>query len=170
MRISKDLARQIALKLTQKSRDKRDKLKAAWEEAVTISYIQQIPEKVIKLQSLYPEWFKISGNIILEGHGFSWTNVNATEHVIKGKSDNCFLKLDAKLAGQLKALQNAYQDAKQAETNLFEEIETAILGLGTSKKVADHFPDAAKYLPPDGARSMALIPDLSKLTNKIKNQ
>jgi hypothetical protein len=170
MRVSKELARQISFKLTGKGRTKVDKLKREWEKAVTIAYIQQIPERVIKTQGLCPEWFQMTGTITLEGHGFSWTNVNATDRVIKDGHSNAKVKLDPKLADELKTLQIAYQNAKDANEKLQMETENAILALGTYKKIAEHFPQAANLLPTTAAKCMALIPNLDGLTNKLKNQ
>lgn len=156
--------------MTDKGRAKVEKLKKEWEKAVTIAYIQQIPEKVIKTQMLCPDWFQTTGTICLDGHGFSWINVNATERVIKDANSNSKLKLDSKLAGQLKSIQIAWHNAKEENEKLQVETENAILALGTYKKVAEHFPQAATMLPTTAAKCMALIPSLDGLTNKLKNQ
>jgi len=170
MRISKDLARQISFKLTDKGRAKVDKLKKEWQKAVTNAYIQQIPEKVIKLKAQFPEWFVMGETINLDGHGFSWTNVAATQRVIKDGNSNARLKLDGKLAGELKALQKAWEDAKEANEKLQVETENTILALGTYKQITEKFPGAAQYLPNVGPKSMALIPNLDGLKTKLQNQ
>lgn len=170
MRISKELARQISFRLTDKGRAKVDKLKKEWQNAVTQAYIQQIPDKIIKTKAIYPEWFAITESISLEGHGFGWTNVNATERVIKDKNGNAYLKLDAKLATDLKKLQTAWHDAKETNEKLQVETENTILALGTYKQITERFPDAAQYLPNVGPKSMALIPNLDGLKEKLKKQ
>jgi hypothetical protein len=170
MRVSKDLARQISFKLTDKGRAKVAKLKKEWENAVTIAYIQQIPERIIKTQALCPEWFRMTDTITLDGHGFSWINVSATERVIQDCKGNSYLKLDNKLASHLKGFQIAWQNAKDQNEKLQVETENAILALGTCKKVTEHFPQAANMLPTTAARCVALIPSLDGLTNKLKNQ
>lgn len=170
MRISKDLARQISFKLTAKSRAKVEKLKKEWEKAVTIAYIQQIPERIIKTHELCPGWLQTSGIISLEGHGFLWISVNATERVIRDCKGNSYLKLDSKLAYELKVFQIAWQKAKDENEKLQVETENAILALGTYKKVVEHFPQAANLLPTTSAKCMALIPCLDGLNDKLKNQ
>jgi hypothetical protein len=170
MRVSKDLARQISFKLTDKGRAKVAKLKKEWENAVTIAYIQQIPERIIKTHSLCPEWFQMTDTITLDGHGFSWTNVNATERVIKDCKGNSYLKLDNKLASHLKTFQIAWSKAKDENDNLQTETENTILALGSYKQVVEKFPAAAQYLPNVGPKALALIPNLDGLINKIKNQ
>lgn len=170
MRISKDLARQISFKLTDKGRAKVDKLKKEWEAAVTAAYIQQIPQKIIKTKAQFPEWFNITGTIYLEGYGFSWTNVSATTQVIKDKNGNAKIKLDPKLAAELKKIQTAWHDAKEGNEKLQVETENTILALGTYKQITERFPDAAQYLPNVGPKSMALIPNLDGLKAKLQKQ
>jgi DNA-binding MarR family transcriptional regulator len=170
MRISKDMARQISFRLTDKGRAKVENLKKEWQKAVTLAYIQQTPEKIIKTKAQYPEWFQMTDSITLDGHGFSWTNVAATERVIKDSKGNSFLKLNAKLSGDLKVLQTAWHNAKQSNEKLQQETENAILALGTYKQIIEKFPDAAQYLPNVGPKSMALIPNLDGLKAKLQKQ
>ena len=61
-------------------------------------------------------------------------------------------------------------DAEKHAINLRVEIEKALLALGSYKQITEKFPDAAQYLPAIGAKSMALIPNLDGLKQKIKNQ
>lgn len=168
MRISKILASQIAHKLTSKSRDNRDKLKLAFQKAVSDAYVQQLPEKIVKMQSMFPEFFGMSYEIVLDGHGFNFTRVNTEEPVISDGRGRAFLNLNANLARMLKETQTAFQDAQKQADELVKETENSIMALGTYKQVAEHFPAAAQYLP--GPSPLAIIPDLSKLTAKIKNQ
>lgn len=170
MRISKDLARQISFRLTDKGRVKVEKLKREWEKAVTIAYIQQIPEKIIKMQALYPEWFAMTNSVTLDGHGFSWTHVTATERVNEDSKGHAYLKLDNKLASQLKTFQIAWIKAKEENEKLQIEAENTILALGSYKQITDKFPAAAQYLPNVGPKSFALIPNLDGLVDKLKNQ
>lgn len=170
MRISKDLARQISFKLTDKGRAKVEKLKKEWQKAVTAAYIKQVPEKILKIKAQFPEWFATGESITLNGHGFSWTHVTATERVIEDKDGYARLNLDAKLAGELKSLQNAWQAAKEAIEKLQTETENTILALGTYKQITEKFPGAAQYLPNVGPKSMALIPNLDGLKAKLQNQ
>lgn len=170
MRISKELARQISFRLTDKGRAKVDKLKKEWQKAVTEAYKQQVPEKVIKMKAQFPEWFTTGECITLDGHGFSWTNVTATERIIKDGNNNAKLKLDAKLAAELKKVQTAWENAKEANEKLQVETENTILALGTYKQITEKFPGAAQYLPNVGTKSMALIPNLDGLKTKLQNQ
>jgi hypothetical protein len=172
MRISKDLAATIARALTVKSKQKWDQLVKAYKLKIYDHYMKQTPKAVLKCFGLHPEWFETLDNIRFSGHGFSEEYVGVEKKVIANNyGSRARLQLTAEIANDLKDARTASENAEKHYYALKTEIENALLSLGTTKRIAERFPEAIKYLPVAGSSvSMALIPDLNKLQTKIKNQ
>jgi hypothetical protein len=173
MRISKDLAGRISYALTDKTRKKVDALLKAYQLLATTLYSKQIPDEVFKLYHTHPNYFRTSGTIRWYGNGFGRASVSCDGGPLIAESDGgCELKLTPEIADQLKDAELAHRKAKNEYEDLRRETENTLLALGTSKMIVEKFPLAEKYLPVPGnkTKTMALIPNLENLTEKIKNQ
>lgn len=170
MRISKDLAEQIATALTEKSRQKKEHLKRAYRKLVYDAHIATIPEDIKKLYEKHHEYFYVSSSIYLDGHGFNREFVSVDKLVPENRVRK-ETPLDKETAKTLVAAKRAAEDATKQCEDLRQEICNTLLALRTFKKIIEHFPEAEKYLPrTPGAVCLAIIPDLTKLKAKLKAQ
>jgi hypothetical protein len=172
MRISKELALTIGRALSEKSKKKADNLLINYRNLVYCYYMQQVPKTILKAYASSPEWFDTGVTIYFSGFGFNHENVSVDKKVIRNEyGSTCKLILTQEIAETLKRAQIAHKKAKEDYENLKQEIVNALLALGTTKRISEKFPDAIKYLPTSASGvCLALIPDLDKLSNKIKNQ
>lgn len=171
MKISQDLARRIALKLTDKKHNQVEKLLKAYRQLVTDFYRLSTPEDVLICYKKYPDYFEKESYIRFEGHGFRREVVNVIgEYVIANCNRDAWLKLTPEIADTIKKAKSEWEDCKNECDKLLQETNNALLALGTYKKIEEFLPEAAKYLPQTGQKVLALIPNLDKLKDKLQNQ
>jgi len=85
-RITKELAKSIAGKLTEKSKAAMNNAKKEYGKCVRDLYEETIPIEVKEAYAKHPEWFYTKSYISFEGHGFSYENVSVNPYVICGGS------------------------------------------------------------------------------------
>lgn len=167
-RLSKQIAGQIAEKMTQQSLKNVGGLKKDFQDAVLEAYESQIPDDVRVCFKKHYEWFYTTSSVKLEGYGFSWEYVSVGKAVICNANSNANLKLTSKIAEGLKKLQNKWQDAKEKHDLLLSETEQALLTCGTHARIRENLPEATPFLPPP--LSNALVVNFDSLRKNLKNQ
>lgn len=163
----------MARVLTKKSYEKWRRASAEVPKYITELYEKKMPPEIKAMFNKYPSYFSTSSTVYPKGPGLGYnTHESATKQLPKntGGGNSCTIELTAEEAETLKALMNAREDAKKYMDDLVRETTNSILALGTSKRVAEHFPQAANLLPETPAKTLALIPNLEGLTKKLKNQ
>ena len=166
--ISKDLARQISVKLTEKSRLAADALHTEYREMVTFLYEEFTPKEVKDCFKKNADWFYTRSSVSFNGHGFQWESVTTTRPVICNSQNNANLEITAKSASLLTTLKRKWQKAKDEHKQLQRETETALLNLGTHARIKENFPLAAPMLPPP--MSNALVCNFDNLTKRLQKQ
>lgn len=167
-RISKDLANQIAIKLTEKSRIAAEQLHKEYRELATEIYEEQTPKEIKDIFKKYPEWFYTRNCISFNGHGFRWENVSTTRPVICNSGSSANLDITAKMATALQASKRKWEKLNEDHKQLQRETETALLNLGTHARIKENFPLAAPMLPPP--MSNALVCNFDSLTKRLQKQ
>lgn len=168
MRITKDLANQIAFKLTEKSRLVVEAEKIAYQTLVTELYEKETPTAVRECFAKHPEWFSTRSNISFSGHGFRWESIKSIRRVIPNIEGDARLTLTQKIADQLHKAQQKFEKADKFYKDLKQETETALVNLGTYKRIEENIPEAKKYLPPP--MSNALVVNMDSLNKKLAKQ
>jgi len=167
-RISKELAEQIATKLTEKSRIAVAELEKEYREIATIMYEDQTPKEVKDCFKKNAEWFYTRSYIQFDGHGFRWENVTTTRPVIANSNSSAKLDLNVKTSGILSAAKKKWEKASEDYNQLQRETKTALLNLGTTARIKENFPLAAPMLPPP--MSNALVCNFDSLTKRLQKQ
>jgi hypothetical protein len=168
MRISQDLAQQIAFKLTQGSRDNADLFRKEYQELVTQFYEQQTPVEVKKTFDTHPEWFSTRQRVDFSGQGFRYEQVTTTRSVICNQGQIATLPLTAKIADRLTKAKNKYEKADKECKALKDETETALINLRTFTRIRENIPAAIPFLPPP--MSNALVVNVDSLNKKLNHQ
>lgn len=167
-RISKDLAGQIARKLTEKSRIATEKYLKEYQKLVTDLYEEQIPQAVKDCFKKYPDWFYTRLHVTFAGHGFSHESITPTKNLICNEGTSSTLILTAKIADQLTSAKRKWLKAKDNYDQLRLESEQALLTLKTFNNIRKELPEAAPMLPPP--MSNALVVNFDSLKNRLKRQ
>lgn len=151
-RVSKSKAEDIAKALTAKHVQEKKELNKNLSEEIVKAYLKTVPKDVMKLHQSRPGWLSTSRSVRFRDRGFNHKLVNLHESVPCGSSHsiNSDVFKDEEVASFLK-LQNKIDDKEKEIKELRLEIKSAILALGTEKRVRDNFPEAGKYLDPDSA-------------------
>jgi len=165
MRISKEKASEIARQMTVKQKKIADEALREFQRVVTDAYKKQIPITVINTAKKFPGFISKTSAIRLEGHGFNWKYVSATEKVIKPAGTDAMLTMTSDLSKILQQLNNKADTEKEKYEVLCKEIVVALLSLKTFAGIQKHLPEAIPFLPK--SESMALMPDLSVLRKKL---
>lgn len=172
MRISQDTAGRIARALTKKSYEKWQKAKAEVPKAVAELYAKKIPIEVAVVLDKYPDWFDWTHTVYINGPGFGHNDHEDMVRQVPRNQRGSYARmtLTEKEAGKIKDLIHARDKAQKEYEDLERETRNTLLALATHKKITEHFPQAANLLPITPAKTLALIPNLEKLTAKLKNQ
>lgn len=167
-RISKELAHQIAIKLTEKSRVAAESLNKDYREIATAMYEDQTPKEVKDCFKKHAEWFYTRNYLTFDGHGFRWENVTTIRPIICNSGSNATLELNVKTSTQLNTAKRKWEKAVEEHKQLQRETETALLNLGTHARIKENFPLAAPMLPPP--MSNALVCNFDSLTKRLQKQ
>lgn len=166
--ISKSLAEQISIKLTEKSRQASDTLHFEYREMATVAYEETVPEEIRKCFKKYPDFFDSNCSLKINGNGFNWEYVSATRPVISNSGQRGVLEPNAKLAERLSRAKHKWEDAQEKYKLLRKETEVALLTLKTYNNIRKELPLAAPMLPPP--LSNALVCNFDSLKKKLSTQ
>lgn len=167
-KISKELAKQVAVKLTEKSRLAAEVLNKEYREIATAMYEDQTPKEVKECFKKNSEWFYTRNYLTFDGHGFRWENVTTIRPIICNSGSNATLALNVKTSQLLSAAKKKWEKAVDDHQQLQRETETALLNLGTHAMIKENFPLAAPMLPPP--MSNALVCNFDSLTKRLQKQ
>ena len=169
MRINQTMAKEVAIKMTEKMALETKTAFKEYQDFVHDEYLKQVPLVIIETFRKHPDFFQTTSTVALVGAGFLRDNayVNIQKTVIKnGNGYYANLEADNKLAVKIKGLQNKYYSIQQKHKNLKDKIETALNGLRTFAQVEKHLPEALQFLPKSS--SMELVVNFDKLREEIK--
>lgn len=166
-RISKDVAKQIATKMTAKSFELYQKLEKAFKDEVRTEYIKQIPVPVLGLFKTHSQYIETSTQIQVNGKGFNRMYVTISP-CAPSEGSYPSLEMTVKVAEKLISMKNKYEAAKVKHYSLKTDVESTLMALGTHARIRESLPEAAEFLPPP--MSNALIVDVAGLQKRIKSQ
>lgn len=164
--MTKDVAHQIAIKLTEEKAKSVEQLHLDYKEYITQAYISQIPESVLEAFKQHPDWFYTPSAIQFNGNGFNWENVYATTPIICNGGTSANLTLTEAIAKKAMKLKNKWMDENKKLKDLNCKIEVALFGLRTYAQIEKNLPEAVPYLPKQ--TSMELMVNFDTLRKEIK--
>jgi len=166
-RISKEVAKNIATKMTSKSYELFQKLEKDFKDTVRSEYLKQVPEQVLTLFKTHSGYVETSTQVFLNGKGFNNMYVSISPCAPAERSYPP-LEMTVKVADKLIAMKRKYEDAKAKHNSLKNEVEGTLISLGTHARIRESLPEAAEFLPPP--MSNALIVDVTGLQKRLKAQ
>lgn len=158
MRISKELANSVAVKMVAKI-DKQiyastDSMKQFIADVVR----KNLPKEVLSTFADYPKYFRTTDKFKVRGPGVGYEIQIFTKelHPMCDKWDG-EVWLDESEAVHFMKMWNAHEALKACREKLRENIYNVLLQLGTYKRVQENFPEAIDYLPAAGQVSVQTL-------------
>lgn len=163
-RITKEIASEVAKKLTSKKTEEIKTLENELETKLEGFILKKIPKEVLDLFKKHPNYFNTTYSFRLSGNGLNYEYLQ-TKNSIPYTGNNSFLP-SIEEAELLLSLNNKINDLKQKKSELFREIENLLYNLRTYSKVNSEFPEATPYLP--NLITNKLSVNISDVRDKLK--
>ena len=145
MNVTKQIAREVAIKLLK---PKQDELKAIKDKLGIEAYKiikSKIPHKVLLGFDYNKEYFKHSRNIQVRGYGFNFEWIEIL--YVLPYQNTAATELNQDEANILMPLWNQKNDKLEEIENLRTDLENAILTLRTYARIKEQLPEAYELLP-----------------------
>ena len=167
MRINQSMAKEVAIKMTEKKSKEVQNLKLEYYQFIHDEYVKKTPKPIIDALKKYPEWIATTNSIRFSGFGISIESLNTKTPVINNTTNYyAILEIDSVLANKIIKIRDKYIDAERKYKALRDKIETALNGLRTFAQVEKHLPEALPFLPKSS--SMELVVNFDKLREEIQ--
>lgn len=168
MQISKSIAEMIAITLVAKKDKEASNLTDEYHKYVYDTYMEQTPDEIKKVFKKHPEWFHIRNNIVVDSSNHNWKEIATAKPVIGNTSTGrAHLQATAAIKKRIDDYVERINKIKQDAKALRLEIETALLQLRTTKRIAEAFPEATKYLPKANLLPMVNIDPIREKLKRI---
>lgn len=164
-RITKEIAHEVALKLTSKKFEEYQKLIEELSLKTFELYSATIPKEIIELSKKFPHYFDFSQHLNVTGNGFSYDQIKISEKSVV-RSGNKYFTPSPQDAKVLMTIKNKIEDAKKSYNDLAREIENLVYHLRTYTKVMEQFPEAVPFLP-NKAITNALTINIDDIRKKL---
>lgn len=164
-RITKDIANYVASKLTEKKKVEIEKLEKTFKENAYNAYLMKIPKDVMEISKKYKNYFKLIDQYKIAGNGWNYEYIYMNASLPSCDGNYATIQLDEKTSQSLLKEHNNIKDLKRKKEQLQDEIFTALIRLGTFKKVENEFKEAYIHLPK--SVSQALVVNIDKIREKL---
>lgn len=164
-KISKTLAENIVNKVIEKLQKKEDEYTNEFVTKAVEYYMLRVPKEIVELMSndSCRNYIKKTTSFYINGMGFNNRYISIKTAV---PDTNNNLSPTAAEAKVLQKLYDKLEDAKEKRKQTGIELTATLLGLGTTKRVAEQLPDLIPYLPDNKKNSMGImcVPEKMKQT------
>lgn len=163
-RITKEIARQVSLKLTEKKSNQIKCLQNDLKQIVSSIYKSQLPKEVIDLYEKMPKYFDTTSNTRIFSAGFLYEYYYINQ---LPKLENGAFKVSDSEAKNILKLKDKIYDLKGKLEKLVIDIENTLFNLRTYKNVESNFKEAFEFLPKSNENTSVMI-NISDLRNQLK--
>ena len=163
-RITKDIAHEVARKLTSKKTEEINKIEKELQLKLEGFLLEKVPKEIMDLFKKHPNYFEKTSSFRISGNGFNYEYLQ-TKNSIPYCGNNSFTPT-AEQAKPLMELNNKITDLKKKKSELFREIQNLLYNLRTYSKVISEFPEAEPFLPKTITNK--LIVNISDIRNQLK--
>lgn len=171
MKISRANARVIALKLTNKKATEIERMEKELSSFAKEIAKDQIPKEVLELHAKYPGYFHTCNKLVTYGTGLNGDNFmfEGALPMDYNKQSWCIVAtVNDKKAAKLDKSDTELKKAQRDLDKLRDDIENALVTLGSYKRIVAEFPDAEQFLPKRDTQDLTVnIPSILK---RIKAQ
>lgn len=158
MRISKELANSVAVKMVAKIDKQIQGSSDSMKQFIADVVRKNLPREVLSTFADYPKYFRTTSSYKVRGPGIGYDIKIFTNEVYP----NCDkwdgeAWLEESDAVQFMKMWNAHEALKDRREKLRENIYNLLIQLGTYKRVQENFPEAIDYLPAPGQVSVQTL-------------
>ena len=164
-RITKEIAKYVAGKLTDKHKKEIEKVHNELKEMAYDAYSKKIPKDVLLAFEKNKSWMYKCESIRAVGNGFNHEYLYLSKQLPSKDGSYVTVQFDEKTSDKLRKHKNLLNSLNKKQEDLFDEIETALIRLGTFKKVEAEFKEAYIHLPK--TVSQALVVNIDKIREKL---
>jgi len=162
-RITKEIAREVAEKLTVKTLKQIQNLDLKQKHLLQDYLIELIPKDVMAVFVTRSNYFKTNSSFRICGNGFDYRYLNTLKPIPFG-SDSFEPTIEQ--AKELNKILNEKDALKIKYQKLTKDIENLLYSLRTYAKVNIEFPEATPYLPV--SLNNKLMVNISDIRNELK--
>lgn len=167
MRITKQIAADVAKKLLSKKNDELSEMQKQLSAKALEFYLETVPSDVLNLYKKEPSYMQSASSITLRGYGFSTENIYFGKNAPSKSQYSAYADLSQEANKTLRSLKDKVSDFKKEYDKTRIELEAALFSLRTYKNVEIHLPEATPFLPKkNDCTSLAI--NFDDLRNKIK--
>jgi hypothetical protein len=146
MRITKEIAEQVARLLCTKKKEAINAKKKVLAEYNTVIYLRHLPDDIVKAFKKKPNYFNKQTSTRINGSGLGYEfyqldDVQPTDQRTSITASEDEAKFIVKASNEITDLQIQYNE-------IVKEIEAALYNLRTYNNVEKEFPEAFALLPP----------------------
>lgn len=162
--ITKAIANEVAIKLTEKKQKEIKKLNSELNAIFYDMVVSKIPKEVLDAYKNHKEYFNRRSDMQMIGQGWNWRYISFGCELPYNKT---VFEPNSKQSDILVKLKNTIEEKTDARNKLISEIEVALFSLRTYKRVEESFPEATPFLPEKITNVLAV--NISDIRQKIKN-
>lgn len=145
MRITKQIATDVAKQLTAEKQLEITTLENKQKEYVTELYLTWLPKGVFECFNKSRSFFRTTSYVYVSGHGLNHSQFQLSKELPQGAISE--RPMSEQQAKDLIDYDNKISDLKKALNELKKSIEIALFNLRTYGNVQKEFPEAFKLLP-----------------------
>lgn len=171
MRITKQIALEVAEKMAKPTFDRVKEIKNQMYNLLRDYHMMSIPHDVVKLQKEYPSYFKTTNSISIEVGNFKEGVGGGESIIVPANTNTLYINeiSDKALLCKLEKSSAKKQRLKEKGRRLERSIESSLLQLGTYKRVQDSFNEAYGYLPSVESRNLPAL-EINSIRELLKEQ
>lgn len=169
MRISKDLAKQIAERLLEKKAEGISKAQDALRKFTNEIVPTKIPDEVKQFAKRFPEYFEFSTSVRFccketNRSTYKW---NSVDDSFVDKSEGSYMAITKSEYNEYEKLSDKIEKLKSDYNRSLQDVKAAIFNLRTDAKLREHFPEAAALIP-KGNTTTALAVNIDSIRELLK--
>jgi hypothetical protein len=161
-RITKEISKQVALKLLEKKKESLIFFKKKLDDYFTLLVESKTPKDVLSVFENNRNYFKTQDNFYVKYNGSNYCFLD-TNRLLPCDRNKCF-EFTQKEIEKLLALKQRYDDASEEYSSSLLKIEIALINLKTYNNVFKELPEAYPFLPQKMSDKLAVnIQDIREL-------
>lgn len=167
MRISKEAARQISIKMTEKKQKELDILKKEISDVGYQLAKSTIKKDVLEFYEKHKGYFNVADTLQVSGTGLNFEQIYFSPSLPKSDSSQRYIAklVDNETAKKIITLLHKKRDLKKQLDCLRNDIEIALISLGTHAKIQSEFKEAAPFIVVK--ESVALAVNISDIKKRL---
>jgi len=168
MRISKTTAESIAKSLLEHKQKDINSLNQEIKDCVTEYYESLIPKNVLTFHKNYPGWIRETSCVSIKSGIFNFQMFDLSRKLPQIQMTSTITGVDSQFLKALEKLTMKRSKLTSGLRELRDDTISTLLSLGTTKRVSEVFPEAAKFLPAEGSTmTKALAVNIEALRKRI---